>query len=313
MSRFDTPGCSGRALAARPWRAFALRGLLWAWALLAAVPALADPVSVRDDRGVVLQLAQPAQRIVSLLPSLTETVCALSACARLVGVDRYSDWPVEVQALPKLGGLEDTQIERIVALRPDVVLLARSARVIDKLESLGLRVLAMESQTHDDVRRTLSVLAKLLGRPDEGDRLWRALDREMVEAAARVPAALRGQRVYFEVGGGAYAAGPQSFIGETLARLGMANAVAANLGVFPKLNPEYVVRADPDVVMAAQREIAGLALRPGWQGLRALARRQVCGFEPARADVLVRPGPRMGEAARLLADCLAGLPQAVAR
>jgi iron complex transport system substrate-binding protein len=313
MSRFGMPGFSGLPAATGPFGARALLGVIWAWAVLAAVPAVANPVSVRDDRGVVLQLAQPPQRIVSLLPSLTETVCALSACARLVGVDRYSDWPVEVRALPKLGGLEDTQIERIVALRPDVVLVARAARVIERLESLGLRVLAMESQTHDDVRRTLAVLATLLGTPQESDRLWRAMERAMAEAAARVPAALRGQRVYFEVGGGAYAAGPQSFIGETLSRLGMGNVVAANMGPFPKLNPEYVVRANPDVVMTARREVAGLASRPGWQDLQALARRQVCGFEPARSDVLVRPGPRMGEAAGVLADCLAGLPAAGAR
>jgi iron complex transport system substrate-binding protein len=157
------------------------------------------------------------------------------------------------------------------------------------------------------------VLATLLGTPQESDRLWRAMERAMAEAAARVPAALRGQRVYFEVGGGAYAAGPQSFIGETLSKLGMGNVVAANMGPFPKLNPEYVVRANPDVVMTARREVAGLASRPGWQGLQALARRQVCGFEPARSDVLVRPGPRMGEAAGVLADCLAGLPAAGAR
>jgi ABC-type hemin transport system substrate-binding protein len=70
-----------------------------------------------DDRGRRIELPAPARRIVSLLPSLTETVCALDACDRLVGVDRSSNWPASIAALPRLGGLEDTQIERLVALR----------------------------------------------------------------------------------------------------------------------------------------------------------------------------------------------------
>ena len=93
---------------------------------------LSAQVTVRDDRGAALTLAQPPQRIVSLLPSLTETVCELGACSRLVGIDRHSNWPASVRALPKLGGLEDAQIERIVALKPDMVLLAVSAREIGR-------------------------------------------------------------------------------------------------------------------------------------------------------------------------------------
>ncbi|MGS0759207.1 ABC transporter substrate-binding protein, partial [Roseateles sp. GG27B] len=73
----------------------------------------------------------------------TETVCALGACERLVGVDRYSNFPASVDKLPKLGGLDDTQVETIVALRPDVVILAPSSRAQDRLASLGLRVVVL--------------------------------------------------------------------------------------------------------------------------------------------------------------------------
>jgi len=98
--------------------------LLWASCLWRANPVLAAPqaVSFVDDRGVAVSLSAPAHRIVSLLPSLTETVCAMGACARLVGTDRYSNYPAPVQALPKTGGLDDANIEMIVALKPDVVL-----------------------------------------------------------------------------------------------------------------------------------------------------------------------------------------------
>ena len=264
-------------------------------------------VSLRDDRGSAMTWPTSPQRIVSLLPSLTETVCALGACARIVGTDRFSNSPTSVIALPKLGGLEDAQIERIVALRPDVVLATPSARVIDRLEALGLKVVVFESRTHADVQRSLRALGQLLGAAAEADKVWAGIERELDEAAARVPAALRGQRVYFEIGATPYGAGPASFIGQTLGRLGMANAIAPGLGPFPKLNPEYVVRAQPDIVMAGRASLAEMRRRPGWATLRALQRRQACGFDAGHFELLVRPGPRMGEAARTLADCLVAI------
>ena len=83
--------------------------------------------------------AAPPQRIVSLLPSITESVCALGACARLIGVDRYSNWPDSVKALPQLGGLDDPAIERIVGLKPDLVLAAPSSRATDRRSTMPWR------------------------------------------------------------------------------------------------------------------------------------------------------------------------------
>ncbi len=277
------------------------------WWLLAVV-AQAAPVQITDARGVAQQWPAPPQRIVSLLPSITESVCALGACARLVGVDRYSNWPASIERLPRLGGLEDAQVERIVALRPDVVLAARSARVIERLEALGLKVVVVQAETHAEVQSSLALLARLLGEPARAEALWAGINADLARATQRVPAAWRGKRVYFEIASTPYAAGASSFIGETLARLGLGNIVGPELGPFPKLNPEFVVRAQPDVLMAAERYTAEMPRRPGWDRLRGLKTGQVCGFAPAPYDVLVRPGPRLGEAALLLADCLAGLP-----
>ena len=277
------------------------------WLVLCLHAVAWGEVSVCDDRGVTLNLSAAPQRIVSLLPSFTESVCALGACARLVGIDRFSNWPASVHSLPRLGGLDDAQIERIVALRPDIVLAAPSARVIDRLEALGLKVMVLDSKSHADVQRTLQALARLLDTPDAAAALWARIEREMGDAAARVPPPLRGKRVYFEIDAAPYAAGEASFIGQTLARLGLANAVPAELGPFPKLNPEFVVRAQPDIVIAPERSLADMPGRPGWAALRALQTGQTCGFASDRYEILIRPGPRMGEAARLLADCLVGL------
>ena len=89
-----------------------------------------------------------------------------------------------------------------------------------------------------------------------------------------------------------------------MTRLGAKNIVPAALGPFPKLNPEYVVRANPDVIMVSQRSGQGLEQRPGWAGIRAVREGRICRFNPDDSDVLVRPGPRMAEAARLMAQCL---------
>lgn len=281
---------------------------LLAAALLAVTLAAQAQVTVSDDRGHSLTLPRPAQRIVSLLPSLTETVCALDACNRLVGTDRYSNWPAAVRRLPKLGGLEDTQIERLVALKPDLVLLAGSARALGRLQALGLPVLALEPRHWADTQRVIGVVAQALGTPQAGTALLARLQAQLDKAAARVPPAWRGRKVYFEVASTPFAAGEASFVGELLARLGLANVVPAAMGAFPQLNPEYVLRAQPAVLMATRAALASMPARPGWPGLLALQRGQVCGFEPGAWDTLVRPGPRLADGAQAVADCLAALP-----
>ncbi len=280
-----------------------LRALLACGAALVFGQA-AHAFQVTDERGVVVDLPTPPQRIVTLLPSLTEAVCEMRACARLVGVDRYSNSPAPVRALPQVGGGLDPNVEAIVALRPDAVLLAKSSRVTQRLEALGLKVLVLEPKSHADVQRVLTKLDEVLG-THEAPRVWRVIDASVSAAAQSVPPSARAMRVYFEVNNGPYAAGETSFIGETLTRLGVRNIVPASLGPFPKINPEYVVRANPDVIMVGERSATGMEQRPGWAGIRAVREGRVCRFTAAESDVLVRPGPRMGEAARLMAKCLA--------
>lgn len=274
--------------------------LFWLWTL--ALPAMS--LTITDDRGVAVSFDKSPQRIVSLLPSLTETVCELGQCARLVGVDRYSNFPAQVKALPQAGGGIDPNIEAVVALKPDVVLMATSSRGVSRLEALGIKVLAMEPRSAASAQKVMLRLGELLQVSDAA-RLWRAIDAGVLAAAQSLPARAKPLRVYYEVSVGGFAAGTTSFIGETMARLGAQNIVTPDLGPFPRINPEYVVRADPDIVMIGQRNVLGMAQRPGWAGMRALRDKRVCVFSTEESDVLVRPGPRMAEGARLLAKCLA--------
>lgn len=273
------------------------------------VPAVsAQGIRVQDDRGVSVQWAQAPQRVVSLLPSLTESVCALGACGRLVGVDRYSNFPDQVRQLPQLGGGLDPQLERVVLLKPDVVLVALGTRVVEPLKRLGIPVLAFDTQNMADVERVLRLLQQVLN-SGNADSLIAAMHADIQAAADRVGPLQPKPRVYFEVSPGPYAAGPASFMGQLLSRLGADNIVQASLGAFPKLNPEFVVRANPDLILIHEAHAAGLAKRVGWTSIKALQTQRVCRFTPQQSDVLERPGPRMGQAAQLLANCMLAQPQ----
>ncbi|WP_077035913.1 ABC transporter substrate-binding protein [Pelomonas sp. KK5] len=247
------------------------------------------------------------QRIVTLSPSLTEAVCALGHCAQLVGTDRHSTGPGAVSALPKVGGLEDVQIERIVTLRPDMVLLGPRSRAAERLASLGVPVQMFDARTHADLKRMLLALGQSLGEEARAAELIRRIDGEIDAAARRMSAALRGRSVFVEVASGPYAASEGSFIGETIARLGLVNIVGGEMGLFPKVNSEMVVRRAPELIIGPRASLANLADRPGWAALPAVRRRQVCMFEAEQWELISSPGPRLGEAAGLLADCLLAL------
>jgi iron complex transport system substrate-binding protein len=277
----------------------------WCVLLFIFIACGAHAVRVTDDRGVSVDLEKPPQRIVTLLPSLTETVCELGGCDRLVGVDSFSNWPEPVRALPHLGGLEDASVERIVALAPDIVFMSAGAPAVGRLEALGVKVFAMEPRTVADVHRVFIAVGRLLSREREAQAANERIEQGIAQAARGLPASQRGKSVYFEVDSGPYAASESSHIGELLTRLGAVNIVPARLGSVPKLNPEYVVRADPQVIIVPGREAAGLMLRPGWSRIRAVREGRVCALASQDADVVVRPGPRLAEAARILARCLA--------
>jgi iron complex transport system substrate-binding protein len=268
--------------------------------------ASAADIVVRDDSGREVRFAHPAQRVVALLPSLTETVCALGACSRLVATDRYSDYPPEVHALPKAGGLDDAQVEEIVRLKPDVVLLSHSQRIAGRLQELGVPSVALDTQTFAQIAHSVTLIGQVLGLPERAVELNREIDRSVhtVSETARAHWNGSGPSVYVEVDRAPYAAGADSFIGEMLARLGARNIVTPDLGAFPRLNPEYVVRHDPDVIIVTEEELPDFTERPGWLQIRAVKEGRVCSFPPEVRYMIGRPGPRVAEGMQALEACL---------
>ena len=296
------------------WKLAAACMALWAGMLPsismaqnAATTQATSSFTLKDDRGRVVVIDKAPQRVITLLPSLGEIVCELQACDRLVGVDRYSNWPDRVKSLPQLGGIDDTQLEALIKLKPDLVLLARSARVTQRLESMDIKVVALEPQNQEDMRRVIQLIAGALHLPQPQDRaqaLWQSIQQKLEAAALRVPAKAKGMRIYFEAGSGYFAAGEASYIGETLKRLGLVNVVAPAMGAFPQVNPEFVVKTNPQIIFMGERTATDLKSRPGWQRIEAIAQQRICAFPPAQADIIVRSGPRIPEAADLMVACL---------
>lgn len=281
----------------RYWLAFLL-----CFGVFLPPPATAQ-ITLKDDRGVSVSLPASPQRIVSLAPALSESLCALGGCARIVATDRYSNYPAQLLRTPKVGEITSPDIDAIVALKPDLVLIGYVPRIAERLQARGLKVLLLEQRNQRDVQRALGVLGRLLGLRDP-DAAWREIDARIARAAQSVPAAARGLSFYYEFESSLYAASEASFIGESLARLGARNIVPARLGLFPRLSPEYVPRADPEVIMVSRRDALSLPKRAGWQQIRAVREQRICWLPDEDVEILARPGPRLGEAAEILARCL---------
>jgi iron complex transport system substrate-binding protein len=259
---------------------------------------------VQDDRGAVVSVDAPPERIISLLPAITEMLCELGGCDRLVGVDRYSNHPASVRALPRLGGMDDTPLEQVLQLKPDLVLLAGSTRSLKRMQDLGLRVMAFEPHDEADVQRLGKAVSLLL---TGSDSIWRAYQQRQTQLwndlAATVPERRRGSRIYIEVGAGPYVAAQNSFMGQALKRVGLLAAVPGHWGVFPRLSPEWVLHEQPDwVVLGPSAE--RFEQRPGWTQLKAMQTHQVCVLSTEQMDMLMRPGPRLHQGVAALLSCM---------
>jgi iron complex transport system substrate-binding protein len=263
----------------------------------------AESISVTDNIGVAVSFSKPPERVISLLPSLTESVCALGKCSTLVGVDRFSNWPKSIQDLPKLGGMGDVNLERIVQLRPDVVFLDKASPVIARLNELGIKTFAFDIKSMGDEQRALQKLDSILG-TSESARVWNQIQQQITRANKQFLSRDKKISVYFEVNSAPFAAGRNSFIGDILTRLGLVNIIPESLGPFPKINPEFVIQSNPEIILLSTSTLVDIQNRPGWKSIPAVAKNRVCIFTADQNDVLVRPGPRMGEAALIISECI---------
>ena len=265
------------------------------------------PVTVVDDLGREVTLERAPTRVVTMIPSHTETVCAIAGCELLVGVDQFSNHPPAVTDLPSLGSGFSPNVEALVALEPDLVLVDEYSGLAEALAPFGIPVFAGTPQTLSETYQLFAVIGLLLDAEDAAALVAGRVQGEIAGVAERVAGAPE-PTVYYELDATPYSVGPGSFLGQMIAAAGGSNIVPAELGDFPQLDPEFVVAQDPDIVLLADapygESLATLRDRPGWSSIDAVADGDVIELTQAEVDLLNRAGPRLGEAILLLARWL---------
>ncbi len=269
---------------------------------LSSAAATAYPLTLTDDLGRKVTLQAEPRRIVSVLPSTTEVVCALGLCDRLVGVDDYSDFPAQVSKLPKVGGLYNPNIEAMVALKPDLVLVSKYGKLTDSLEAAGITVLAVNPESYEEVFTKTLTLGKVLNREAQAKNMVIQMRRDIARVEILTKNAVRKPTAYYEIDPTPYTVGPNSFIGVLLGKAGAVNIIPASLGDFPKISPELVVQGNPQLILGL--DAATARARPGWSGIAAVKTGRVIKIPSDLETLLGRPGPRLPQA-------LAGLAKLV--
>jgi len=280
-------------------------------ALIAMACLLAAP-SCRDRAPGTVASSPTGRpgRLVVLTPSLVEIVFALGLGPRVVGVTKFAVYPEEAQRLPQVGDFLQPSVERIVSLRPDLVLLdAVQVATEEALKAAGVRTLALPITSIAEVKRALQAVGDATGVSDRAAQLVAGLDRELAEASARSAGGPR-PRVLFavdrEVGSlrGLVGAGPATYLDELIRRAGGDNVLADAALRFVRVSPEEIVARRPDVILDAGHHVDAARAARDWDLLGT-----VPAVRDGRVFVLddpafVSPGPRLGLVLRRLTALL---------
>jgi len=286
-----------------------MRVRTWATVLvLSLLPALLAARTRTDDAGRRVEVVENPQRIVSLAPSLTETLFALGLGERVVGVTDFCDYPAEARSKTRVGGIINPSVEAIVSLAPDLVLITREGNrreTMEALERLGVPVFAISTSDLAGVFRMIRQLGELAGVAERGQRLAADLERQsaaIAEAIRPYPA----RRVLFLVWlQPVVSVGRNSFIEGLLQRSGAESISEASIQPWPHLSIEEILRSQPEFILIPRSSSfaptrAQLLRLPGWRELEAVRAGRIV-YLPASVE---RPGPRLIEVQELIARAI---------
>jgi iron complex transport system substrate-binding protein len=287
-----------------PLRSLSLSSLVLAVFVLAFHSALAG--QLEDARGVVVELRKPAARIVALSPALTEIVFAAGAGRKLVAAVRYSDYPEAARRLPQLGDASRVDLERLIALKPDLVLGWKSGNPpgdLARIARLGFPIFVSEPTRLDDVARLVRTVGALAGTREAAEESAAAFESE-VDALRAQYAARRPVRVFYEIWhrplltvNGAHV------ISDVLALCGGVNVFASVPTLTPAVSLEAVAAAEPQAIMGGSSAGGPDALEVAWRTAPIAVLRDI----PVRyvpPDWIQRQTPRIARGARAVCEAL---------
>jgi iron complex transport system substrate-binding protein len=281
-----------------------------AWALPAH--AAASALTVTDDTGASVTLAEPAQRIVSLAPHVTELLYAAGGGARIVGAVTYSDYPPQAQQIPRVGDNKALDLERIVALKPDLIVVWRHGNAqqqIERLRELHIPMFVSEPHRLDDVALTLIKLGQLLGTSPVADAAASAYRQEIARLRVRY-ATQAPVTVFYQVWDQPLMTlNGTHMISDVIALCGGRNVFGQLEPLVPTVSTEAVLAADPEAIVTATAgatppttPLPQLATWRAWPKLTAVARNNLFAID---GDLIDRPTPRLALGAAQMCDDLA--------
>jgi iron complex transport system substrate-binding protein len=285
-----------------PARLFAV-----AAALCACMPAAQAQVRVQDIDGRAVVLAQPARRVVSLAPHLTELLFAVGAGERVVGTVAYSDFPDAARRVPRVGDSAMLDLERIAALQPDLVLVWRhgnSPQQLQRLAALNLPTYAHEARTLPDISRALRDIGTLTGHEAEAAQRADAFDHTVAQLRARHTTRRRLEVFYQIWHQPLITVNGEHLISQLLELCGAHNVFASQRLLTPTVTEEAVLLADPDAVVTGASAAQGDATLAGWRRLHALRAARSGRLLTVDPDLLHRQSDRVVLGARELCEKL---------
>ncbi len=293
--------------------------LLWWGAAIALATLVVLPACRRPWGDHPARASAPAvpRRVVSLAPSVTETLFALDLGDRVVGVTRFCTSPPAARTLPKVGGYLDVNYEEILALRPDLVVgIADNAAACARLERLGLATLTVDQTTLDRIVGSVVRIASACGVRQRGEALARTI-RSRIEEIGRRTAGLKRPRALVvvdrRVGEGGitqlWAAGPTTFYEEVLELAGGRNALDRSAVAYPELSAEGLLATDPDVILdlvpdLAARGVDRATALADWRSLDILRAVRDGRVRLLEQELVAVPGPRIADMVGLFARAL---------
>lgn len=264
------------------------------------------PRTVVDSRGKSLTFAAPPKRVVSLAPSNTELLYALGAQDSLVAVTTACDYPPEALKKPKVGDFQ-VSAERVQSFNPDLVVTVGSinGKTADALERAGMKVFSVDPKTIAGTYTAIRLLGTVTGRDAEAARIIME-QRARVDAVKRAVASATAKPKVFSCYGvkpTIYTTGPGSFIDDLITVAGGDNIVKTPMPEGSVISAEKVVQAQPDVIICGFEVKQDVVRMPGWN-VTVPAVKNNRFFDLTNSNPLVRPGPRLADAAEQLAEFL---------
>jgi len=277
------------------------------------VPAVVG-LTFTDGLGRTIKLAGPAQKIISLAPSNSEILFAVGAGKQVVGRDDFSDFPAEIKDVPSIGGMDKYNNEQIVALKPDLILMAEinNPEQVKGFENLGLTVFYLSNpKTIEDMYANLEIVSKLTGHEQETAVVIETLKNRVAAVDAKMGAVTTKPVVFYELDSTdpakPYSIGPGTFVDLLITRAGGVDfSVAAGIkDAYPQVSAEQLVITNPDVIILGDSmwgvTVESVGQRPGWEKLKAVVAKQVYPFDD---NLVSRPGPRLVDGLETLAKLL---------